>query len=121
MQLQLCTVPPASAPPNCKLPPACWAAAVQTLVTASIFPCLLTMLVPGTPPDHTNSCAWLACVPPMQKRAVAPARAARSSRVAVVARASTAQKTSTATGLTVLARWAQGRGAGEGGEQGWWW
>lgn len=44
-----------------------------------------------------TACMWL------QKRAVAPARAARSSRVSVVARAAS-NKSSTATGLTVLAR-----------------
>jgi hypothetical protein len=49
----------------------------------------------------------------LQKRAVAPARAARRASVSVVARASTAAKQSaknSATGLTVLARYVRSAG-----------
>lgn len=75
-------------------------AALCTTHTASHSAQPLFLFLPSTPSLHTTNTQT------KQKRAVAPARAARTTRsVSVVARASTAQKSSTATGLTVLARW----------------
>lgn len=53
---------PSTHPTAAELPPACWAAAVKTLfhcIHLPICSCLLAMLVPGTPPDHTIG--WRVC------------------------------------------------------------